>query len=42
MEKKKLAIKYSVKKNMHTIAHLIGNRGMINHSPLNFHMIRLE
>ena len=32
MEKKKLAIRYLVKNNIHAIAHLIGNRSVINHS----------
>ena len=32
MEKKKLAIRYLVKNNIHAIAHLIGNRSAINRS----------
>ena len=40
-KKEKLALKYSVKQNMHTIACLVWYRCVINHSPVNFYMFRL-
>ena len=41
MEKKKLAIRYLVKNNIHAIAHLIGNRSVINRS-INYFFLMLQ
>ena len=40
MEKRKLAIRYLMKINMHTIIYLIGNRHLINCSSVNFYTAR--